>query len=743
MAKGTQAVSEQATVADPVLEVRDATVTFDMDRGTSRVLDSVSIDVDRREVLGIVGESGSGKSMFASALLDAVVDPGRLSGSVTYRPEPEEPVDVLELSTSELKQLRWEEISMVFQGAMSSFNPTMRIRGHFVETLEAHDRDVEGGMDRARELLADLYLEPERVLDSYPHELSGGMQQRALIALSLVLEPQVLVMDEPTAALDLLMQRSIITLLMDLKEKYELSLVFITHDLPLVTELCDRVGVLYAFDFVEIATTDEILDEPGHPYTRALLNATPNLDAPLQQMQPIAGSSPDPVDVPSGCSYHHRCALATDRCVDEDPPDYRMSDTHAVACHHWEDALEEIPLSHKDEVTPSVSAGADQERTGNARVGDESTDDRDSLVTLEDVSIRFDNRSGILDWFRDSNPVRAVEEVSLEIETNDVVALVGESGCGKTTLGKAAIGVQRPTEGTVRYRGQDVWAARDGRGDISVPYSEIRRRLQIIHQDPGSSLNPNRRVMKTLAVPLKQWQSDMTKEDRRARILGLLEEVGMTPPDDYADRYPHQLSGGEKQRVALIRALLMNPDLILADEAISALDVSLRVEMMDLFLELQDRFGTSFVFISHDLANARYLAEKADGRIAVMYLGRIVEIGSAEEIVQNPQHPYTKALRWATPSLQPGAETEQPLRAVDIPDPVNPPSGCSFHTRCPEAREACRGEVPSLYDVESGAHRYACYRADEDHEYWESDPLVNAASGSEAEETSPRTADSD
>jgi peptide/nickel transport system ATP-binding protein len=317
-----------------------------------------------------------------------------------------------------------------------------------------------------------------------------------------------------------------------------------------------------------------------------------------------------------------------------------------------------------------------------------------------------------------------VDDITMEIPENDVVALVGESGCGKTTLGKTAIGLQRPTSGSVTFRGQDIWDAKDGADDVDTPYQEIRRSLQIIHQDPGSSLNPNKKVLSSLAVPLKKWQPGLSREDRRARILGMLETVGMSPPGDYAGRYPHQLSGGEKQRVALVRALLMNPDLILGDEAISALDVSLRVEMMDLFLELQDQFDTSFVFISHDLSNARYLAEKSGGRIGVMYLGQIVELGPAKDVVQNPQHPYTQALRWATPNLKADADTEMPLRTIDIPDPVTPPSGCSFHTRCPEARETCPKAEPELYGVpDNPAHRAACYRADEDHEYWQSDPL--------------------
>lgn len=330
--------------ADPILEIRNLNVQFEMDRGTSRVIDDVDLDIHRGEIIGIVGESGSGKSMLASSMLDAVVEPGVTTGEVTYRTTDGEEVDVLDLSEEELREFRWEQISMVFQGALSSFNPTMAMREHFEETLEAHGYAVDSGMERAADVLSDLYLDPDRVLDSYPHELSGGMKQRALIALALVLEPEVLVMDEPTAALDLLMQRSIVSLLSEIRDKYDLTMVFITHDLPLVTKLADRIGVLYAFELVELADTESILRDPSHPYTRALLNATPNLDAPLEEMRPIEGSAPDPVNVPAGCSYHERCPLATSKC-ERDPPSFeRISETQEVACHHWED-VDEIPLT--------------------------------------------------------------------------------------------------------------------------------------------------------------------------------------------------------------------------------------------------------------------------------------------------------------------------------------------------------------------------------------------------------------
>ena len=715
---------------DTILSVRDARVTFDMSRGVSRVLDDVNLDVERDEVLGVVGESGSGKSMLANAMMNSVVDPGQLSGEVVYHPPEGDPVDVAKLDETELREFRWEELSMVFQGAMSSFNPTMRIRAHFEETLESHGHDLTEGMQRARRLLEDVFLDADRVLDSFPHELSGGMKQRALIALSLVLEPEMLIMDEPTASLDLLMQRSIISLLEALKEEYDLTLVFITHDLPLVTRLSDRIAVLYAFDLAEIGTTEQILRDPAHPYTRKLLKTTPNVDTGVDNIETIDGSSPDPVNTPEGCAFHPRCPLADERCEIEDPDllSVHGGEGHLAACHYWEEAADAVPFDITDAHEGDIDIGTVSEQTSpDAEAA--SGPEEEPLLSLDDLYIEFETEGGLLDIFGDNDVVQAVSGVDLDIYENDVVAVVGESGCGKTTLGKAAIGLHRPADGAVRYRGQDIWAARDGTGDVDIPFDEIRRSLQIIHQDPGSALNKNKRVISSLERPLKKWSPGLDRDARESRIYALLEEVGMKPAPDYAHRYPHQLSGGEKQRVALIRALLMNPDLILADEAISALDVSLRVEMMDLFLELQDMFDTSFLFISHDLANANYLAQRSDGRIAVMYLGEVVEVGPVDQVIHNPQHPYTQVLRWATPNLDPEQNEAGavPIRNIDIPDPEDPPEGCRFHTRCPEAREACTRENPADYAV-GDQHEVSCFRVLDDHEYWTSQPLAEDGS---------------
>jgi len=355
------------------------------------------------------------------------------------------------------------------------------------------------------------------------------------------------------------------------------------------------------------------------------------------------------------------------------------------------------------------------------------------LLELDDISVHFEKQS-TFNPFADVETVHAVDDVSLEIEENDIVVLVGESGSGKTTLGKTAIGLQRPTEGTVSYRGQDIWDAKDGTGRIDISHSEIRRSLQIVHQDPESALNPSMTVQQTLAEPLQKWR-DLDAGGRRQRIYNVLEQVNMEPAADYASRYPHQLSGGEKQRVILIRALLMDPELVFADEAISALDVSLRIEMMDMIMELQQIFDTSYLFVSHNLSNARYLAEKAGGKIGVMYLGNLVELGTPEQIIENPKHPYTEVLKWATPtlSLEDVDAGEPPVRKVDIPDSTNPPSGCRFHTRCPYARETCTQVDPVLESADD-EQPAACFRQFEDHEYWESEFLNEAV----AEEVSRR-----
>jgi len=379
----------------------------------------------------------------------------------------------------------------------------------------------------------------------------------------------------------------------------------------------------------------------------------------------------------------------------------------------------------------SEAAGEPEAET---ETGTETDAEEEPLLAMDDVSVHFESESGF-NPFEEPETVHAVDDVSLEIGEEDVVVLVGESGSGKTTLGKTAIALQRPTGGSVRYRGQNIWTARDGTGMIDIPYHEIRSALQIVHQDPGSALNETMTVLDALSEPLYQRFDDLDAGDRRQRIYRVLEELNLTPAGDYAARYPHQLSGGEQQRIVIARALLMDPDLVLADEAVSALDVSLRIETMDLMLELQDVFETSYLFISHNLSNARYLAEQAGGRIGVMYLGRLVEIGTPQEIINNPKHPYTKVLKWATPTLALDAEKEgaPPVREIDIPDAVNPPSGCRFHTRCPYAREFCTEELPELDSADDDDHLAACFRQYDDHPYWESGWLDEAAARSAQE----------
>jgi len=328
-----------------VLEITNASVAFAMERGDARVLDDVSINVRRGEVLGVVGESGSGKSMLADSMLDAIDSPGTLTGDVVFNPpEGGEPIKVNELSKEELRRFRWERVSMVVQGALDSFNPTLSIGDHFVETLRAHDYDIQEGMERARQLISDVHLEPDRVLDAYPHELSGGMKQRALIALSLILDPDVLVMDEPTAALDLLMQQSILKLLSELKAEYDLTIVIVTHDLSHVARISDRLAVMYAFELLELGPVQDIVMDPAHPYTRELLNSIPDIDADLDEMASIEGTSPDPLNVPKGCSYHTRCPLADEQCRATNPDLMEVSDDHGAACFYTDEARETIPL---------------------------------------------------------------------------------------------------------------------------------------------------------------------------------------------------------------------------------------------------------------------------------------------------------------------------------------------------------------------------------------------------------------
>ncbi|GGC65937.1 ABC transporter ATP-binding protein [Haloferax sulfurifontis] len=340
-----QQMPDEPSAEHNVLEITNASVAFAMERGDARVLDDVSINVRRGEVLGVVGESGSGKSMLADSMLDAIDSPGTLTGDVVFNPpEGGEPIRVNDLSKEELRRFRWERVSMVVQGALDSFNPTLSIGDHFVETLRAHDYDIQAGMERARQLISDVHLEPDRVLDAYPHELSGGMKQRALIALSLILDPDVLVMDEPTAALDLLMQQSILKLLSELKAEYDLTIVIVTHDLSHVARISDRLAVMYAFELLELGPVQDIVMDPAHPYTRELLNSIPDIDADLDEMASIEGTSPDPLNVPKGCSYHTRCPLADEQCRATNPDLIEVSDGHGAACFYTDEARETIPL---------------------------------------------------------------------------------------------------------------------------------------------------------------------------------------------------------------------------------------------------------------------------------------------------------------------------------------------------------------------------------------------------------------
>jgi len=370
------------------------------------------------------------------------------------------------------------------------------------------------------------------------------------------------------------------------------------------------------------------------------------------------------------------------------------------------------------------------------------------VLSLEDVRVEYGSESALMEALPDGvkqrfgweyDRVRAVDGVSLEVGENDVVAVIGESGSGKTTLGKTAVGLREPEAGSVRYRGTDVWELKRRKRIDDMMFEDARQALQIIHQDPSAALNPYRTIMTTLTQPLSQWFPDMTGADRRERVLSLLRECGMTPAKEYENRYPHELSGGEQQRVALLRAMMVEPDLIMADEPVSALDTSLRVDLMDLMLELQDLFDTSYLFVSHHLAHARYIASKADGRIAIMYLGRIVESGPIEEVIGNPSHPYTRILKWATLPAHPdrareALESDSPLRQLDVPDLVDPPAGCRFHTRCPKAREACVATSPESAAVDGDGngdgsaadHEAACHRVRSQHEYWDSSPLDEA-----------------
>ena len=677
----------------PLLEVSNLSTHIRTRRGVVRAVDDVSFTLEAGETLGLVGESGCGKSMTGLSLMGLLPPGGALVGESSVRLDGRELVGLPE---RELRRVRGNDIAMVFQDPMTSLDPTKTIGHQVAEPALLHRGCTRAeAADRAAEVLGLVGLpHPRERLRDYPHQLSGGLRQRVLIAMALVNEPRVLIADEPTTALDVTIQAQILALLADLRSRLSMAMILITHDMGVTAGHSDRVNVMYAGRIAESTGTDQLFRGMRHPYTQSLLASVPRLDQdPSRQLPTIPGMPPDLTAPPGGCRFAERCRYATELCRAEEP-ELVGPDSHRYACWHPTngplpaDATATVP---RPATLPRLTAAPRSPATAAPGAGGDRP-----LLEARSLVREFPVRGTRLPG-RARRVVHALSGVSLTVAPGETLGLVGESGCGKTTLGRLLVGLDRPDAGTVTLDGTELGRLRGG---------ELRRRrrdLQMMFQDPFSSLDPRMRVGGILREPLR-IQGIGTARQQKARVAELLAEVGL--PEQAQELYPHEFSGGQRQRIGLARALALTPKLIVADEPVSALDVSVRAQVLNLMNRLQAAHGLSYLVISHDLAVVRYLAD----RIGVMYLGRMVEVGSADDIHLRAAHPYTAGLLKAVPVPDPDLERAKQGSGVsgELPSPVDPPSGCRFRTRCPLAREQCADEEPALRLFGPG-HTAACH----------------------------------
>ncbi|MEW6591520.1 MAG: ABC transporter ATP-binding protein [Pseudomonadota bacterium] len=645
----------------PLLQV-EGLVT---DIGGARVVDGVSFEITAGETYALLGESGCGKSMTALSLMRLLPDGGHVSaGRVTL-----DGTDVRALPESDMRDVRGGGMAMIFQEPMLALNPVITVGDQIVEALVRHRRLAGMAARDAARALLDAVGVPDaaRRLDSYPFELSGGLRQRAMIAMALAGEPKLLIADEPTTALDVTIQAQVLDVLRQLKADRQMGMLLITHDLGVVAENADRVGVMYAGELVETGARADFFAAPQHPYSRMLFEALPR-PGDGGRLTTIPGQVPRLDADFRGCRFAPRCPHAQDRCRTESPG-WQTLGAQRVRCHF------------AGSLPAAVARSAGAQRVVQAA---------EPLLAVDGLKVHFPIRRGLIQ--RTVGQVRAVDDVSLAIEAGRTLALVGESGCGKTTVGKALLHLIEPTAGRIVLDGEPVAA-----GSLA----KLRRQAQMVFQDPFSSLNPRMRVADILLEGMDALNVG-TPAERRGAVARLLAQVGL--PDDAGSRYPHAFSGGQRQRIAIARALAVSPRLVICDEPTSALDVSVQAQILNLLRDLQDGLGLAYLFITHNLAVVEYLAHE----VAVMYLGRIVEHGPAADVLRAPRHPYTQALVSAVPRLEPGAGEGVIRLAGDQPSPLNPPTGCHFHPRCAHASAACRETYPAPTDLGDG-HWVRCH----------------------------------
>jgi peptide/nickel transport system ATP-binding protein len=669
-------------MTQPLLDVTDLRVRIGAGDAAIRPVDGVSFQIRCGETFALLGESGCGKSMTALALLRLLPQP---AGQITGGSVMLDGQELLALPETGMRSVRGGRIAMIFQEPMTSLNPVMTVGAQIEESLQQH-QGLRGAVARQRvlELLDAVGIpDAERRYGEYPHQLSGGMKQRIMIAIALAGDPDLLIADEPTTALDVTIQAQVLELIKQLQRERGMAVLLITHDLGVVSGMADHVAVMYAGQIVEQAPRDAFFARPQHPYSRMLFSALPDSSKREARLAVIPGTVPALNQVFQGCRFAGRCDRGWSHCERAVPDWFETGNEAGVRCH-----LADPHISAPDSRADDVGVATGQQVYG------QDAAQRAELLQVDGLKVFFPIHKGF--FKRVVGHVRAVDDVSIRIPRGQTLALVGESGCGKTTAGKAILQLLDATAGRVRFEDVELTALR------GEALRRRRRDFQIIFQDPFSSMNPRMSVGDIIEEGMTAQRIGGTAPQRRQRVQQLLEQVGLRP--EQAQRYPHEFSGGQRQRICIARALAVNPKLIVCDEPTSALDVSVQAQILNLLQDLQSELGLSYLFITHDLSVVSYLAD----RVAVMYLGRIVEEGEVHEVLDSPRHPYTEALLSAVPSIDAASETTVIRLEGDLPSPSSPPAGCHFHPRCPRAMAECARSYPQRTDL-SATHQVRCH----------------------------------
>lgn len=666
------------TTKNTLLSVKGLSTWVGDEAKPIRPVDSVDFDIQRGETFALLGESGCGKSMTALSLLRLNPTPiSRIVAGKVFL----DGQNLMALSEAQMERVRGRRVAMIFQEPQSSLNPVLSVGQQIAESLRLYfDMPQKQIKQRTLELLNSVGIpDPVQRIKEYPHQLSGGMKQRVMIAIALAGEPELLIADEPTTALDVTIQAQILELLKAIQQKTGMAILLISHDLAVVAQMADHVAVMYAGQIVEKASKHHFFEQTKHPYSKKLFEALPTAQKREQRLTVIKGQVPALDQAFTACRFANRCDFAFDSCHDT-LPRWLDQDGHGIRCHLYDPDIND---NNERTVEATTISPLSEIATSNKAV-----------LSLQQLKVHFPIRRGLLQ--RVVGHVRAVDGVDLLLHQAETLALVGESGCGKTTVGKAILQLVGITDGKVNYREHVL---------NELPERQLkqhRNALQIIFQDPYSSMNPRMTVGQILQEAMISKALINDKEAKAKRADELLQRVGLRP--EFQSRYPHEFSGGQRQRICIARALASEPELIICDEPTSALDVSVQAQILNLLRDIQHEFGLSYLFITHNIAVVDYLAQ----RIAVMYLGRIVELGSRDDVLNSPKHPYTQALLAAVPKIEDNKQTQATRLKGELPSPANPPRGCHFHQRCPHVMAKCIEVYPDTTTI-SASHQVRCF----------------------------------